>query len=96
MLRTKELQYETALAEKRFGSRHYSIKMNGQEIYAENLPTNGRMADYAKSVQEKVEILRKILPKADWNATIEQQWKEEFSRFEILNLRDMSLIQVNV
>ena len=90
------MQKETVLSEKRFGFRHYSIKLNGQEIYAENLPTNGRMADYAKPVQEKLGILRKTLPNADWNATIEQQWKEGiFSRFEILNLRDMSLFQVN-
>lgn len=70
------MQKETDLSKRKFTSRHYVIRREGHEIYSEALSKKGRMQGYAKAVRQKIRALKKLLPKGEWSATIEQEWIE--------------------
>lgn len=73
---------------KKIKSRYLSVKLDGSEIYAENLATDGNIKNSLKLGRDKLGLLKQALPKGDWTLTIEQQEQKENgdTHFEILDV----------
>ncbi|MFA5162807.1 MAG: hypothetical protein WC421_11270 [Elusimicrobiales bacterium] len=57
-------------------SRYLSLKQDGSEMYVEDVALTGTTEDYIPIALEKLEIVRKTLPKAKWSITIEVQFTD--------------------
>ncbi len=68
-------------------TRYVSFKLNGEEMYVEDIPAAGSMKDHLQACRERLKQIRKAMPKASWTITIEQQWKERGnSHFQIMDV----------
>ncbi len=73
-------------------TRYISVKLNGEEMYVEDVPAAGSMKDHLKACHERLKLIRKAMPKASWIITIEQQWKERGnSHFQIMDVETEEL-----
>jgi len=57
-------------------SRYMSLRQNGSEMYVEDIVLTGTTEDYIPVALQKLEIVRKTLPKAKWSITIEEQFTD--------------------
>lgn len=68
-------------------TRYISVKLNGEEMYVEDISATGSMKGYLKACRERLKHIRKAMPNASWSVTIEQQWKEkDDSHFQIMDV----------
>lgn len=73
-------------------TRYISVKLNGEEMYVEDVQAAGSMKDHLKACRERLRLIRKAMPNATWAITIEQQWKERGdSHFQIMDIETEEL-----
>lgn len=56
-------------------SRYISVKLNGEEVYVEDISAEGSMKNYLRMCRDRLCLIRKAMPKAKWSIKVEQQWK---------------------
>ena len=73
-------------------TRYLSVKLNGEEMYVEDITPAGSMKEHLKGCRERLKHIRKAMPKTSWSITIEQQWKERGnSHFQIMDVETEEL-----
>ncbi len=73
-------------------TRYVSFKLNGEEMYVEDITPAGSMKEHLKACRERLKLIRKAMPNASWSITIEQQWKERGnSHFQIMDVETEEL-----
>lgn len=68
-------------------TRYVSFKLSGEEMYVEDISAKVSMKEHLKACRERLRLIRKAMPRANWTITIEQQWKEKGdSHFQIMDV----------
>ena len=61
-------------------SRYISVRINGEEIYTEDVSASGSMRDQIPSVKLRLRDIQRVMPLGKWSIRIEQQWPEKDAR----------------
>jgi hypothetical protein len=77
---------------KNIKNRYMSIRLSGEEIYIEDIQTDGDIKDSLKLGKDKLNMIKKAMPKGDWSITIENQsLKNGDTHFQILDVETEEL-----
>jgi len=56
-------------------TRYISVRLAGEEVYVENISTEGDLLGAAPAGKIRLREIQKVMPLGDWSLNIEEQWK---------------------
>lgn len=56
-------------------ARYISVRLGGQEVYVENISTQGDLREAVPAGKLRLREIQKVVPLGDWILNIEEQWK---------------------
>lgn len=56
-------------------TRYISVRQGGEEVYVENISTQGDMRNAVPAGKLRLREIQKIMPLGNWGLNIEEQWK---------------------
>ncbi len=56
-------------------TRYISVRLGGEEVYVENISTQGDLRDAVPAGKLRLREIQKIMPLGKWSLNIEEQWK---------------------
>lgn len=58
-------------------TRYISVRLSGEEVYVENISTQGDLRDAIPAGKLRLREIQKIMPLGNWSLNIEEQWKSQ-------------------
>ena len=70
-------------------TRYICVKVNGLEVYTEEISSKGRMRDHLPAVKIRLREIKRLFPMGRWSMKIEQQWPEKVAtHYQSINVLD--------